>query len=233
MHFKGQVFIIDVLVQNPFSRSTWMGGGPCRAGDGREGRMGKRDIALARYFEDEERYADLINGFIFDGEPVVAAEDILEKNAAIVGVVSRLKRRLAVQKYRDMIRKVVMGADFILVGLENQDAVHYAMPVRAMMMDAAGYDEQMRRVRRVHRKKMDLKGAEYLGGFAKSDRLRPVITIILYYGKEPWDGARDIYGLMDYGKLPEKLRYLVNNYRIHVLEVRRFEYLIKRIHMTS
>lgn len=27
--------------------------------------MGKRDIALARYFEDEDRYADLINGLCF------------------------------------------------------------------------------------------------------------------------------------------------------------------------
>ena len=33
--------------------------------------MGKKDIALARFFEDEERYADLINAFVFKGRQVV------------------------------------------------------------------------------------------------------------------------------------------------------------------
>ena len=46
--------------------------------------MGKRDIALARYFEDEDRYADLINGFVFRGEPVISGENILDKNTRIV-----------------------------------------------------------------------------------------------------------------------------------------------------
>lgn len=41
--------------------------------------MGKKDIALARYFEDEDRYADLINGYVFSGEQVVSGSDILEK----------------------------------------------------------------------------------------------------------------------------------------------------------
>ena len=29
--------------------------------------MGKCDVALAQYFEDEYRYADLINAYIFNG----------------------------------------------------------------------------------------------------------------------------------------------------------------------
>lgn len=187
--------------------------------------MGKRDIALAIYFEDEERYADLINGFIFDGEPVVKAADILEKDAVVSGIVSRFKRRLSVRKYRDIIRKVVLNTDFVLVGLENQDAVHYAMPVRVMMADAAGYDEQLRKVQKGHRLRRDLKGAEYLGGFAKSDQLRPVVTIVLYYGREPWDGARDLLSLIGYDHLPEKLKPLINNYRIQVMEIRNYPHI--------
>ena len=187
--------------------------------------MGKKDIALVRYFEDEERYADLINGFVFGGKAVVRAEDIMEKNAVTTGIVKRLKKRLTFQKYRDMIRKVVLNADFVLIGLENQDEVHYAMPVRVMLMDAAGYDEQMRRIQRMHRKKRDLRGAEYLGGFSRTDRLRPVITLVLYYGSEPWDGPRDLQGLMEYGNLPEGMTQMVGNYGIHVLEIKRFEHI--------
>ena len=47
---------------------------PCQTGKGNS--MGQKDISLVRYFEDEDRYADLINGFIFGGERVVSGADI-------------------------------------------------------------------------------------------------------------------------------------------------------------
>ena len=49
-----------------------------------------------------------------------------------------------------------------------------------------------------------------------------MITLVLYYGKTPWDGAMDLHGLMDCAGYPEPMLRLVNNYRLHVLEVRRF-----------
>ena len=52
-------------------------------------KMGKKDIALARYFEDPRRYADLINGYVFGGEQVVRAEDIVEKDTRSTGVTRR------------------------------------------------------------------------------------------------------------------------------------------------
>lgn len=67
-----------------------------------------------------------------------------------------------------------------------------------------------------------LTGAEFLGGFTRRDRVCPVITLVLYYGKTPWDGAMDLHGLMDCAGYPEPMLRLVNNYRLHVLEVRRF-----------
>ena len=81
--------------------------------------MGKKDIALIRYFEDEARYADLINGFVFGGKPVVRSEDVLGENAAVHGVFRRVREYFSVQKYRDLVRKVVLGMDFVLVGIEK------------------------------------------------------------------------------------------------------------------
>ena len=60
-------------------------------------------------------------------------------------------------------------------------------------------------------------------GFRKSDRLHPVITIILYYGEEEWDGSRDLHGILDFQDIPEQIRQYVQNYRIHVIDVRRME----------
>ena len=185
--------------------------------------MGKKDIALARYFEDPGRYADLINGYVFGGEQVVRAKDVVEKDTRATGVARRGKKRSEMQKYRDIIRRVALGAEFVLIGLEHQDEVHYAMPVRVMIQDAAGYDGQLRRLRREKRKREALEPGEFLGGFRKADRLYPVVTLVLYYGKEPWDGEKDLYGLLDSDRYPEAMMRMVNNYHIHVLEVRSYE----------
>ena len=159
--------------------------------------MGKRDIALARYFEDEDRYADLINGFVFRGEPVISGENILDKNTRITG--------------------------FVVIALEHQDQIHYSMPVRVMLEDAAGYDEQMRRIQKKNQKVKGLDKGEFLGSFRKEDRLNAVFTIVLYYGEKTWDGVKDLYSLINFDEVPEMLKDLFNNYRLHVLEVRRFK----------
>ena len=50
-----------------------------------------------------------------------------------------------------------------------------------------------------------------------------MITIILYYGEEEWDGSRDLHGILDFQDIPEQIRQYVQNYRIHVIDVRRVE----------
>lgn len=185
--------------------------------------MGKRDVVLARYFEDEERYADLINGFVFSGEPVVAGGDVLDKNILVTGIVGRLRKRFMIQKYRDIVKRVIFGMNFAVIALEQQDLIHYAMPVRVMLEDAAGYDEQMRRIQKRNRRLKGLGKGEFLGSFRKEDRLHAVLTIVLYYDEEPWDGAKDLYSLIDFDEIPDRLKEMVNHYKLYVLEVRRYQ----------
>ena len=190
---------------------------------GKEGYMGQKDISLVRYFEDRERYADLINGFVFKGKQVVSEQDVKEMDSRVTGVFGKMKRRFMVQKYEDSVRKIVFGMNFAVVGLENQDRVHYGMPVRIMLEDAAGYDKQLRQIRRRHRSKRDLRGDEFLSGFARWDKVHPVITICIYYGKTPYDGPKELYQMMEYRDLPETFKEILNNYKIQVLEVRNFK----------
>lgn len=185
--------------------------------------MGKKDAVLGQYFEDNDRFADLINAYVFGGKQVVAGEDVKEKDSRVLGILGRVWERFIVQKYRDAVRRIVLGMDFVVIGLEHQDIVHYAMPARIMMEDAAGYDEQLRRIQKRHRRRRDLKkAAEYLGSFGKDDKVHGVFTICLYYGKDPYDGPRELPQMIELGHLPEEVRGLINNYRIHVLEVRNF-----------
>ena len=92
-----------------------------------------------------------------------------------------------------------------------------------MLEDAAGYDEQMRRIQKKNQRVKGLDKGEFLGSFRKEDRLNAVFTIVLYYGEKTWDGAKDLYSLINFDDVPEMLKDLFNNYRLHVLEVRRFK----------
>ena len=40
-------------------------------------------------------------------------------------VFKRIREKFTVQKYRDVLRRVALGTEFVLIGLENQDEVHY------------------------------------------------------------------------------------------------------------
>ena len=53
---------------------------------------------------------------------------------------------------------------------------------------------------------------EFLSGLQKSDRLHPVISLCIYYGKEDWDGP---FNLVDMLIMPEYLKPLVSDYRVN------------------
>lgn len=76
-------------------------------------------------------------------------------------------------------------------GIENQNNIDYTFPVRAMSYDVGEYEKQLKCIhRRLRRKGKDgqyLTAAEYLCGFQKDIRLYPVVTFVLYYGKDEWD----------------------------------------------
>lgn len=187
--------------------------------------MGKRDIPTVVYFQDDARYADLINGFIFDGEQVISETDIQEIDSRVNGIIKKVRGwrgKFQFEKYRDIVRRVACGMDVMIIGLEHQDKIHYAMPIRVMLMDAVGYYEQLLKIQKLHKKKRDIKGAEFVSGFAKSDKVMPMITIVVYYGEDPWDGPRNLSDLIACERFPEKIKEVINSYPIHILEVRTY-----------
>lgn len=51
----------------------------------------------------------------------------------------------------------------------------------------------------------------------KSDRLHPVISLCVYYGENQWDGP---FSLKDMLEIPEKIKPLVSDYRMNLIQVR-------------
>lgn len=132
-------------------------------------------------------------------------------------------KKKGVQKYRDVVKKATKRAVFMILGIENQSDIHYAMPVKVMGYDYLGYDKQLRKIKAKHRKERDLSGAEYVSGFSRTDKLVPICTLVLYSGLEPWTGPTRLSEILYLDDLPEEMRCVVADYPIHVVDMRRFQ----------
>ena len=149
----------------------------------------------------------------------VKNESVRKKNTSRVGV-----KMDAVQKYRDVFKSMVIKQDektsYVLLGIENQTDVHYAMPVRNVIYDALQYGRQVADIAADHRRnKKDFPGksnGEYLSGFFKEDHIRPIITLVIHFGAEEWDGPLSLHEMMATRDM--EILSFVENYRIHLID---------------
>lgn len=184
--------------------------------------MQEKDFTSIEYFEDNERFADLVNGAVFEGRNVVCASDIRKRDRVSFQLHKKNGKPASRAIVRDISRDMRVGMKVVLVAVENQSDIHYAMPLRVMKGDCADYDAQWRSMRREHEQRKDLKGAQYLSGIAKDDRLIPVFTLVLYFGKEKWDGPRCLKDMLDLTEYPEEIKALVGDYPMNLIEVREY-----------
>ena len=147
------------------------------------------------------------------------ADDIQEKKREVT--VTGLSKTPEI--VRDVVNEVRVRATVVMTAIENQSAVHYAMPVRVMAGDSGFYYEQWKKTAQEHKEKNDLRKEEYLSGFAKADKLIPSITIVLYFGEEEWDGPRTLKEMMVQDEFPPEIWEFVSDYRMYLMEVRKWE----------
>ena len=158
--------------------------------------MGKSNVAIRQWLSQKERFLNFVNGALFQGVPIFKAEN-LEMEDGQQGLIVKTAegKEITIERYRDITMTAQMWFEetkSMMVACENQDEIHYAMPVRNMLYDALSYVEQVGEMRRQHRADKELHGsAEFLSGLKKTDVLCPVITIVFYYGEEAWDGKKE------------------------------------------
>ena len=182
--------------------------------------MGTKDTVAKKFWSDNAKFADLINANVFDGRQVVHPEDLQPEDPVELAVLSKLEKLTTSQKVRDILRSCQIrrgkGSYFVLIGIENQSDIHYAMPVRNMLYDALNYLAQVDAKAKEHKLAKDsLTQGEYLSGFAKGDRIIPVVTLTVYWGADAWDGPRrlsDMYADVD----PEIVR-MAGDYEINLI----------------
>lgn len=185
--------------------------------------MGKQDSVQKVYWEDDTRFADLFNTIMGDGEELISASDLKEEGTNYSGNVTEGKKQETYDFYRDVIKKATKNMTCFLIGIENQSHVHYGMPVRVMVWDSMTYAKEMRQIQRKHRQDRDIQMPdEFLSGMRREERLKPVCTIVLYYGEKEWDGPLDLHDMLDLEGIPEKLQGKFVNYPMMLIDVHRF-----------
>ena len=99
----------------------------------------KADIVLKNFWKDNAHFADLFNAVLFDGEQKLHPEDLREADVDLSSVLKFNGHIETIQRLRDVVKKTAYGMDFVIWGIENQQKIHYAMPLRHMIEDALSY----------------------------------------------------------------------------------------------
>lgn len=184
--------------------------------------MGTKDSKAKEYISDNARFADLCNYVLYDGKGVIKPENLKEQDTTEVMSMFGIDQKTStVQKLRDVFKNVEIkytdSMYIVLIGVENQSNIHYAMPVKNMIYDALAYGKQVNAAKKIHDTQKDYNSSdEFLSGFAKTDELTPVITITLYLGSKPWDGPRKLTDMMK--SADDKLLQFVPDYNINLID---------------
>ena len=183
----------------------------------------KPDTILKTFWRDNNHFADLFNAALFDGEQVLKPDDLTEVDTDVSSMLKFNGHAETVQKILDVVKKTAYGVDFVIWGLENQAKIHYAMPLRHMVGDAFTYMKEYDEIAVQNRNDKNFQSSdEFLSNFKKTDRLHPVISLCVYYGEREWDGP---FSLKDMLEIPEKLKPLVADYKMNLIQVRASESL--------
>lgn len=183
--------------------------------------MSRKDIAAKEFINDNHVFADLFNHCLFH-EEIIDPKNLKEKDTA--GTIH--DKDVIMQRQRDILKLYADKTDgncrYVLLGVENQDKVHPAMPLRAMEYDMTAYMNQARHYARQLKRKKEKTDKEILSRWPEGKKLIPVITLVMYWQPAMWEGPKSLHEMMDRKIVDRYGRYIVN-YGIHVVSPKMLE----------
>ena len=181
----------------------------------------KPDTVLKNYWSGNEQFADLFNAVLFEGKQAIRPEELEDVDTEESSVLEHKDYAESIRASRDNIkvskRSTAFRVELVMLGMESQEHIHYAMPMRIMGYDYGTYKKQYDSNAKKYQTAKGLEEDEYLSGMKKTDRFIPVITMVVYYGEKPWDGAVSLHGMLN---IPEEMKAFVNDYKILLVEAR-------------
>ena len=175
--------------------------------------MGKRDAYTRPYFANKKRFADFINVHLYGGKEILREGALVRIRGTYPSIGS-----FSGEKSRDIFMEHKKPQ--MRYGIELETESDYGMPERVMVYDVGEYEKQIAEGDKERRTKKEyVKYIEKKSRMKETDRLIPVISIVLYLGEGRWRGPRRLKEMLE---LPRELEdyqgeYL-QDYRICVIE---------------
>lgn len=193
-----------------------------------------KDTRMKSFWQDNCHFASLFNDFLFGGRKVLKADQLQEMDTDVSGIINLNGYEKEVKRIRDIVKKAAYGIEFVVAAIENQDRIHYAMPLRMELYDVLGYLKESKTIETKNKCQMkgekDAKGKlnqdrgkkwnspdEFLGKICKGDKLHPIISIVIYYGEKPWDGPLSLKDMLI--DTSEEILSVISDYRMNLIQI--------------
>jgi len=179
--------------------------------------MGKPDEYYYDYLDDNGRFADQMNGALFQGEQVVSPDELEAVDAQLVYLGREAGGRKNFKATVDKARMWKGNLVHIML-VEHQTYVDYQMVLRNMLSESLSYHKRWKQKKAFHESRKDLPAGidAFFSGVGKDEKFVPVITLVVYCGTEhPWDGAVCLHDLLE---VDERVKPLVTNYKLNLYD---------------
>ena len=173
--------------------------------------MAEKDITEKLLEDYEDVFADIANVLLFDGKEEIEPDNLIEAGTRSMYKAESGKMH---QQERDVVKKWIKGnINIAMIGIENQTKPEKYMTARVLGYDGASYRSQFIKY---DEKKNDKKRENNKNRKSPKTDIAPVLTFVLYYGKEHWNYKTNLKGEL---KIPDELDKYVNDYKINVFEI--------------
>lgn len=166
-------------------------------------KLAQKDIAEKSFIALNDVFADIFNVLLFSGKTIISEDELVDE---IVFSQYKADDDSLHEQERDTL-KIWKNNNvrLVLYGIENQTSPDRDMPFRVIGYDGASYRSQL----------LDEVNKERI----------PVVTIILYFGKQPWNYSKYLKDCFNpklpYNEATELLWDYISDYRINVFDIPR------------
>lgn len=176
-----------------------------------------KDTITKEYMKDKKIFSDVFNYYVFDGKQIIKEEDLKELDTNLIEMDIKDS---SFQRYRDVYKEATIMLDdratYFLLGIENQSNVDYSMVIRNMLYDSLSYRIQVRDIEKKNKNgKMKM---NFISGLRKEDRIKPVISLVVYFGMDKWDGPKDLHSMFKESVRKKEILQYVPNYKLNIIE---------------
>ena len=157
-------------------------------------------MLVKKLFRNNQRFASFFNAVMFDGKQIVDPATLQQQeNDQSTFFDETLKEKVDIKRYRDMIRKVSINANFCILAIEHQSIQDTKMALRIANYDILNYYNQLE----------------------NEKKIIPTLTVVFYTGEKKWTSPTSLQGMME--DIPLELQGYLNDWKFEVVSLKEID----------